>query len=91
MEKKHHKNMKFVTSRINKKTPYGAMSVCLLSREKLLKDFSVYKTVFVRDHSSITSAKRWVDGVRKWQFLLIYSTIYDDVGGWVSLKKPKTC
>ena len=23
------------------------MSVCLLSREKLLKDFSVYKTVFV--------------------------------------------
>ena len=40
--------MKFVTSRINKKkTPYGAMSVCLLSREKLLKDFSVYKTVFV--------------------------------------------
>ena len=30
-------------------------------------------------------------GVRKWQFLLIYSTIYADVGGWVGLKKPKTC
>ena len=37
----------------------------------------------VRDHSSIASAKRWVGGVRKWQFLLIYSTIYADVGGWV--------
>ena len=35
------------------------------------------------DHSSITSAKRWVGGVRKWQFLQIYSTIYADVGGWV--------
>ena len=45
----------------------------------------------LRDHSSITSAKRWVGGVRKWQFLLIYSTIYADVGGWVGLKKPKTC
>ena len=44
-----------------------------------------------RDHSSITSAKRWVGGVRKWHFLLIYSTIYADVGGWVGLKKPKTC
>jgi hypothetical protein len=45
----------------------------------------------IRDRSSITSAKRWVGGVRKWQFLLIYSTIYADVGGWVGLKKPKTC
>jgi hypothetical protein len=44
----------------------------------------------VRDHSSITSAKRWVGGVRIWQFLLIYSTIYADVGGWVGLKNPKT-
>ena len=43
-----------------------------------------------RDHSSITSAERWVGRVRKWQFLLIYSTIYADVGGWVGLKKPKT-
>ena len=34
-----------------------------------------------RDHSSITTAKRWVGGVRKWQFLLIYSTIYAD-GRW---------
>ena len=45
----------------------------------------------VRDHSSITSAKRWVGGVRKWHFLLIYSTIYADLGGWVGLKKTKTC
>ena len=30
----------------------------------------------IRDHSSITSAKKLVGGVRKWQFLLIYSTIY---------------
>ena len=36
-----------------------------------------YSIVFyLRDHSSITSAKRWVGGVRKWQFLLIYSTIH---------------
>jgi hypothetical protein len=42
---------------------------------------------YIRDHSSITSAKRWVGGVRKWQFLLIYSTIYADVGGWVG--RPK--
>ena len=34
----------------------------------------------IRDHSGITSAKRWVGGVRKWQFLLIYSTIYAEVG-----------
>ena len=30
-------------------------------------------------------------GVRKWHFLLIYSTIYADIGGWVGLKKQKTC
>ena len=34
------------------------------------------------DHSNITSAKRLVGGVRKWQFLLIYSTFYTDIGGW---------
>jgi hypothetical protein len=27
------------------------------------------------------SAKSWVGGVRKWQFLMIQSTIYADVGG----------
>ena len=37
----------------------------------------------------ITSAKRWVGGVRKWQFLLIYSTIYADVSGWVGVKSQK--
>ena len=44
----------------------------------------------LRDHSNITSAKRWV-GSENGNFLLIYSTIYADVGGWVGLKKPKTC
>ena len=39
-------------------------------------------TLLLRDHSSITSAKTWVGGVRKWQFLLIYSTIFADAGGW---------
>ena len=28
---------------------------------------------------------------QKTAILLIYSTIYADVGGWVGLKKPKTC
>ena len=46
-------------------------------------------TMFIGDHLSITSAKKWVGGVRKWQFLLIYIIIYADVGGWVGLKKPK--
>ena len=32
----------------------------------------------------------WV-GSEKWQFLLIYSTIYADIGEWVGLKKPETC
>ena len=49
------------------------------------------KSSLLRDHSSNTSAKRWVGGFRKWHFLLIYTTIYADVSGWVGLKKPKTC
>ena len=49
------------------------------------------KWLHIKEHSRITSAKSWVGGVRKWQFLLIYSTIYADVGGWEGLKKPKTC
>ena len=44
----------------------------------------------VRGHSSITSSKRWVGGVRKWQFLMIYSTVNHQRGGWVGLKKSKT-
>ena len=52
---------------------------------------NVIKLRPLRDNSSITSAKRWVGGVRKWQCLLICSTICADVGGWVGLKKPKTC
>ena len=34
--------------------------------------------------------RKKVGGVRKRQFLLIYSTIYANVGGWVGPKKPKT-
>ena len=45
-----------------------------------------------RDHSYNMSAKRWV-GSEKWQFLLVYSTIYEYidgwVGGWMGLQKDK--
>ena len=47
-----------------------------------LADHCGLDKVWLWDHSSTTLAKRWVGGVRKWQFLLIYSTIYADVGGW---------
>ena len=43
----------------------------------------------IRDHSNSTSSKRWVGGVRKWQFLMIYSTVNHQRVGWV-LKKSKT-
>ena len=43
-----------------------------------------------RGHSSITSSKRWVGGVRTWQFLMIYSTVNHQRVGWVGLKKSKT-
>ena len=36
------------------------------------------------------SLKRWVGGVRKWQFLMIYSTVNHQRDGWVGLKKSKT-
>ena len=42
------------------------------------------------DHSSITSSKRWVGGVRKWEFLMIYSTVNHQRVGGVGLKKSKT-
>ena len=41
----------------------------------------------LRDHSSITS---WVGRVRKWQLLMIYSTVNNQRVGWVGLKKSKT-
>ena len=44
----------------------------------------------LRDHSNITTAKRWVGGVRKWQFLMIYNTVNHQRRGWVGLKKSKT-
>ena len=46
--------------------------------------------VNIRDHSSITSSKGWVDGVGKWQFLMIYSTVNHQRVWWVGLKKSKT-
>ena len=48
------------------------------------------RSISIRDHSSITSSKRWVSGVRKWQFLMIYSTVNHQRGEWVGLKKSKT-
>ena len=65
--------------------------VVFLSKSAKIKDLPKYYSfgiknhstwILHRDHSSIMSAKRWVGGVRKWQFLQIYSTIYADVGGW---------
>ena len=43
-----------------------------------------------RGHSSITSSRRWVGGVKKWKFLMIYSTVNHQRVGWVGLKKSKT-
>ena len=50
----------------------------------------VKNTNTLRDHSSITSSKRWAGGVRKWQFLMIYNTVNHQRVGWVGLKKSKT-
>ena len=52
--------------------------------------FLILSTFFIRDHSSITSSERWVGGVRKCQFLMIYSTVHHQRSGWVGLKKSKT-
>ena len=49
-----------------------------------------YNLIQLRGNSSITSSKRWVGGVRKWQFLMIYSTVNHDRGGGGGLKKSKT-
>ena len=45
-----------------------------------------YSLLLLGDHSSIMSSKRWVGGVRKWQF----STVNHQIVGWVGLKKSKT-
>ena len=52
--------------------------------------FANLDSLVLWDHSSITSSKRWVGGVRKLQFLMIYSTVNHQRVGWVGLKKPKT-
>ena len=39
---------------------------------------------------SIASSKRWVGGVRKWQFLMICSNVNHQRSGWMGLKKSKT-
>jgi hypothetical protein len=49
--------------------------------------FTLSFEMWLKDYSRITSAKKWVGGVRKWHFFLIYSTIYADVGEWLGLKK----
>ena len=66
------------------------MSFCPALFKQQLNNYHLFFRS-LRDHSSITSAKRWVGGVRKWQLLLIYSTINAHVGWWVGLKKPETC
>ena len=43
--------------------------------------------ILIREHSSITSSKRWVGGVRKWQFLMVYITANHQRGGWMGKKK----
>ena len=53
----------------------------------LVKPMQNYLT---RGHSSITSSRRWVGGVKKWKFLMIYSTVNHQRVGWVGLKKSKT-
>ena len=55
--------------------------VSMTSIERFLKS--------LRDHSSITPSMRWVGGVRKWQFLIIYSTINHQRCGWVAQKNQK--
>ena len=62
----------------------------MLFRDVTIGKTAVLPKVLVRDHSSITSSKRWVGGVRKWQFLMIFSTVNYQRGGWVGLKKSKT-
>ena len=49
-----------------------------------------HKMVYLRGHSSITSSRRWVGGVKKGKFLMIYSTVNHQRVGWVGLKKSKT-
>ena len=58
--------------------------------EAALKTRNFFRQLHARDHSSIASSKRWVGGVRKWQFLMIYSTVNHQRVGWVGLKKSKT-
>ena len=66
-----------------------SLSLCRPSHGGLKEIYK--KRVFIhRDHSSITSSKRWVGGVSKWQFLMIYSTVNHQRGGSVGLKKSKT-
>ena len=76
--------------------PFQTLSV----RDQVCTYFNfVFKNfLIIRDHSSITSSKRWVGGVRKMAifddvqhylvFMLTFSTIYADVG-WVGQKKSK--
>ena len=73
----------FVTSQVKYDANHFELPHLQLQNSRALYNRNLRITlILIRDHSSITSAKKWMGGVRKWQFLLIYSTIYIDVGGW---------
>ena len=61
-----------------------------ITRINITSSAGKFHDQFIRGHSSITSSKRWVGGVRKWQLLMIYSTVNHQRVGWVGLKKSKT-
>ena len=74
---------KFVTSQVKYDANHFELPHLQLHNSRALYICNLRITlIFIRDHSNITSVKRWMDGVRKWQFLLIYSTIYADVDVW---------
>ena len=89
------RNLKYIKVNLLGKLPHSKVSIIkpdhyrLLGFEKI--EFWSLNSLFLnRDHSSITSSKRWVGRVRKWQFSMIYSTVNHQRSGWVGLTKLKT-
>ena len=68
----------------------GSSLAAPLSMHHTVCPIFCYNCKGVRGHSSITSSRRWVGGVKKWKFLMIYSTVNHQRVGWVGLKKSKT-
>ena len=68
---------------------YACTVYILSTKLKESQELSRSSTIFfsLRGHSSITSSKSWVVGVRKWQFLMIYITANHQRCGLVGLKK----